>query len=391
MIRPPLYLLEPAEPGAAWEPFSGVRPIAELRAGAWLIRERWEAALGAETAGIIGEHVAGFADTGGPPVVAAQGVRGPAVIACADVVPPRAALSFDGGARRLTHGDTTVAWRLDEGESWDGPDAAGPAHPIDVLLLRGAFDLLTALEQLLGRDCEEFTAAPADPVPAGSIVLGDPRRIVCLDATVEPGVVFDVRKGAVVLAEGVEVRSGTRLEGPVFAGPGTVLLGGAIRYSSLGPECRVHGEVATSVITGYSNKSHDGFLGHSVLGHWVNLGAGTITSNLKNTYGEVALEVSGARLETGRMFVGSLIADHAKTAIGTLLGTGTVIGVGANVFGAGPVPRQVEPFAWGADAAEHVDANGFLRIAGRVLPRRGVELTPDREAWLRTLHTRLAW
>jgi UDP-N-acetylglucosamine diphosphorylase/glucosamine-1-phosphate N-acetyltransferase len=200
-------------------------------------------------------------------------------------------------------------------------------------------------------------------------------------------VVFDTRKGAIVLAEGVEVRSGTRLEGPLVAGPGTLLLGGQMRHSSFGPQCRVHGEVSTSVLIGFANKSHDGFLGHSVLGHWVNLGAGTITSNLKNTYGTIRLDLPGSRLETGRTNLGSLIADHAKTAIGTLLGTGTVIGAGANVFGPASVPKYVPAFAWGFDG-ETLDEEGFLRIAGRVMPRRGIDVTADRAASLHGLYHR---
>ena len=120
-----------------------------------------------------------------------------------------------------------------------------------------------------------------------------------MGAAVEPGVVFDVRHGAVVLEAGVEVRHGTRLEGPVYVGPHSKVLGGFIRASAFGPECRVHGEIAASVFLGYANKSHDGFLGHSVLGHWVNLGAGTTTSNLKNTYGKVKLQVADASIGSG--------------------------------------------------------------------------------------------
>jgi UDP-N-acetylglucosamine diphosphorylase/glucosamine-1-phosphate N-acetyltransferase len=302
-----------------------------------------------------------------------------------DVVPPRAALSL--AFRRLVAGGRTIAWRLEQGERWEGPHDRGEAVEVDGLLLPGTWGLIDALERFLASDCLEFTAAPADPVPPGSIVIGDSSRVVCLDAVVEPGVVFDTRNGAVVLTEGVEVRSGTRLEGPLFAGPGTFLLGGQIRQSAFGPHCRVHGEMATTVMVGYANKSHDGFVGHSVIGHWANLGAGTITSNLKNTYGPVRLELGNARRDTGRTFLGSLIADHAKTAIGTMLSTGTIVGTGASVTGF-PVPRVIPPFAWGSDGLGRLEEDAFVRIAGRVLPRRNVELTPAREAWLRSLHAR---
>jgi UDP-N-acetylglucosamine diphosphorylase/glucosamine-1-phosphate N-acetyltransferase len=380
-----LFLLEPDD-ATAWAPFAGVRPVSELRAGAWLIRERWEAALGLHTTGILSDPMLGFADVDHPSVMPGSSVVGPAIVVRSDVVPPRAALSLS--ARRLVAGSTTVGWRLEAGERWEGPDDRGDAVGVEAMILPGAWALIDALEGLLASDCLEFTAAPADPVPPGSIVIGDSSRVVCLDASVEPGVVFDTRKGAVVLTEGVEVRSGTRLEGPVFAGPGTFLLGGQVRHSSFGPRCRVHGEMATTVMIGYANKSHDGFVGHSVIGHWANLGAGTITSNLKNTYGPVRLETGGSKRDTGRTFLGSLIADHAKTAIGTLLSTGSVIGAGASVTGP-PAPRVVPPFAWGQDGLSRLEEEAFVRIAGRVLPRRGVELTPGREAWLRSLHARM--
>jgi len=389
-----LYLVEPFA-SAAWAPFTGVRPVAELRAGAWLIRERWEAAVGAHTQAVLSPHLAGFVDTEGPPVVVPDGIVGPAVIARSHVVPPRSVLDFVRSGpegpqpvRRLTSHGVTIAWRLEPDEPWRGPDDHGEAMEVDALVLEGTWQLVDALERLLPTDCLEFTAAPADPVPAGCIVLGDASLVVCLDAQVEPGVVFDTRQGAVVLTEGVEVRSGTRLEGPLFAGRHTRFLGGQIRHSSFGPECRVQGEMATTVMVGYSNKSHDGFIGHSVIGQWVNVGAGTITSNLKNTYGPVRIETPTGRVETGRTFLGSLIADHAKIGIGTMLGTGTIVGAAAHVLG-NPVPRHIPPFSWKTPGGgERLDADGFIRIATRVMPRRGIDLTPEREQWLRALHAR---
>src|SRR4029077_9612991 len=137
------------------------------------------------------------------------------------------------------------------------------------------------------------------------------------------------------------------------------------------------GELSNCVFLGYGNKAHDGFVGHSVIGRWANLGAGTVTSNLKNTYGRVRLDVAGTPLETGLQFLGSLVGDHSKTAIGTLLSTGTVIGTGANVFEGVRPPKYVPPFAWGGGtgegpAATRMTRDGFLKIAGRVLPRRDV-------------------
>jgi hypothetical protein len=150
----------------------------------------------------------------------------------------------------------------------------------------------------------------------------------------------------------------------------------------------VRGEIASSCFIGYGNKGHDGFVGHSVLGHWVNLGAGTTTSNLKNTYGAVRLTSDGTTLDTGRQFLGTLFGDHAKTAIGTMLSTGTIVGAGANVFGA-PPPKWVPPMAWGHQG-ELLTEDGFLRVAERVMPRRDVTVTPERRAALVALYRRFA-
>lgn len=377
-----LYLLEPAQPDPAWAPFTGVRPVAELRAGVWKIRERWEAALDLETAAILGEHSAHFYEGLEPPCRADRTVVGPAVVAASWFAPTGAPVSLTPTTRRLAHQGQTVGWVVPEGVTWSGPEPVGEAVEVDGLILRGTFDLITALEHYLANDCLGFRAGGANPVPDAAIVLGDPSLVLCRGALVEPGVVFDTRNGAIVLETGAEVRHGTRLDGPLYVGEKSRILGDSLRASVLGPRCTVKGELSTSVFLGYANKAHDGFVGHSVLGHWVNLGAGTITSNLKNTYGEVALSFHGKRVGTGRQFLGSLIADHAKTAIGMLLPTGSIIGAGANVFGSGQVPKYIPPMAWGYDSDERMNEEGFLAVAARVMPRREVQFTAERRAAL---------
>jgi UDP-N-acetylglucosamine diphosphorylase / glucose-1-phosphate thymidylyltransferase / UDP-N-acetylgalactosamine diphosphorylase / glucosamine-1-phosphate N-acetyltransferase / galactosamine-1-phosphate N-acetyltransferase len=300
-----LYLLEPETPGPGWEPFAGVRPIAELRAGAWRIRERWEGALRMDAAGILGGPAEGFAELDEPPTRPLGPVEGPAVVALSTFAPSGTAPEVEPGVRRLEHEGETVAWIVERGETWSAPHAEGKATPIDGIMLHGSYDLLTALEHFLAADCADFLAAgDHDAIPEGSIILGDPADVIIRGAMVEPGVVFDVRHGAIVLEAGVETRHGTRLEGPLYAGAHSRLVGGFIRASVFGPFCVARGEISNSVFTGYANKAHDGFVGHSVLGHWVNLGAGTTTSNLKNTYGEVRLSVGTGTIPTGRTFLG---------------------------------------------------------------------------------------
>jgi len=368
---PTLYLLDP-EPGPPWAPFAGSRPIAELRAGAHLIRERWEAFVGAETTAVFAlAHLAGFIEPGAAPVTARRAVDGPAVIGSSTFAPRGLAPALPAEPARLVRAGVTVGWSVPAGARWDGPARDARTVEVEGVVLHGVADLLPALEPLLREDLR-FLVPGGDGIPAGSVVVGDPGLVAVTEGAVEPGVVFDTTHGPVVLESGVEVRSGTRLEGPLWIGANARVMGGPIRASAIGPRCTVRGEISTSVFLGYANKAHDGFLGHSVIGRWANLGAGTITSNLKNTYGPIRLEVAGTAIETGQVNVGALIGDHAKTAIGTLLSTGTVVGTGASVFDAVRPPRYVPPFAWGGDGDARMTRDGFLRVAGRVLPRRDV-------------------
>lgn len=386
---PPLYLLEPTSPGAAWMPFTGVRPICELRAGAWRIRERWEGVLGIEARAILGTHVAGFHEMDEPQVQAPGPITGPAIVCRSDFAPSGHAPDLPDGTRRLVHEGATVAWIVPDGATWTAPNDDGASAEIDGILLQGAADLVSALELFLPGDV--LTAigdVHPDPIPEGTTILGAPGDVVLAGAHVEPGVVFDVRNGPVFIEEGAEVRHGTRLEGPCFIGPHARILGGFIRVSYVGAWCVVRGEVSHTLFLGFANKAHDGFVGHSVVGHWVNLGAGTTTSNLKNTYGPIRLDLPGGRVETGRQYLGTLLGDHAKAAIGTMFSTGSVIGAGANVFGSGRPPKFVPPMAWGEASGVTMSKEGFLAIAERVLPRRNVEVTSARRAALEALWDR---
>jgi UDP-N-acetylglucosamine diphosphorylase/glucosamine-1-phosphate N-acetyltransferase len=376
-----LYLLDP-EPGPLWEPFAGIRPLSELRAGAHLIRERWETFVGTEASAIFAlAHLAGFPEPGVPSVEPRRPVAGPAVIGSSTFAPRGLAGVFPETPARLVHDGITVGWAVPSGTTWTGPVAHARTIEVDGVLLHGVHDVITALERLLREDVLKLLG-DSDAVPKGSVVIGDPAWISVREAAVEPGVIFDTRPGPVVLESGVEVRSGTRLEGPLWVGSNTRLVGAEIRNSAIGPWSVVHGEMSTTTMLGYANKSHYGFVGHSVLGRWVNLGAGTTTSNLKSTYGPVRLRVRDVDLETGHQFLGSLIGDHAKTCIGLMLDTGSVIGAGANVFDELRAPKYVAPFAWGGSASARMTLEKFLDIAERVLPRRDVAVTDPMRSYL---------
>lgn len=383
-----LYLLEPDAPGAAWAPFAGATTLASLPVGGWRMHERWSRALGVAAKGTVAPHAPSHHIAGALPVVTAGKLVGPAWVVDATFA-PKLPMRAVGATRRLLHEGRTVAWRLDPGQQWEGPFTAGDGLVVEGRVLRGAYDLVTALEQFLFADTLGLIDESSDPIPEGTIVLGNPGAISIKGATLEPGVVLDARKGGIVLEKDVQVRSGVRIEGPARIRQGTWLVGGAFRHISAGMHCRLHGEISTSAFSGYANKSHEGFLGHSIVGEWVNFGAGTINSNLKNTYGPVRLDIGTTRIDTGRTNLGALIGDHAKTAIGTLIPTGAVIGAGANLFGGPRAPKYTPAFSWGGESDERMGVDAFIDTAKRILPRRDVAVDAATEASLRAMHRRL--
>jgi UDP-N-acetylglucosamine diphosphorylase/glucosamine-1-phosphate N-acetyltransferase len=176
------------------------------------------------------------------------------------------------------------------------------------------------------------------------------------------------------------------IAGPTYIGKGSTIKVGAKIYAgtSIGEVCKVGGEVEESIMHSYSNKQHDGFLGHAYVGMWVNLGAGTSNSDLKNDYGIVRVEIGGETIDTGSMYVGATIGDHSKTGILTALNTGTIVGTGCNLYGAVLHDKFVPSFTWGEGGA-YVEyrLEKFLRVARSVMARRKMELSTAEESMLR--------
>jgi len=201
---------------------------------------------------------------------------------------------------------------------------------------------------------------------------------------VHPMVTIDAEHGPVYIDEQAEIHPFTRIEGPCYIGKDSILLGAKCREgNSIGPYCRIGGEVEESIIHGYSNKYHDGFLGHSYVGEWVNLGALTTNSDLKNDYSNVSVILDGRRgIDTGSSKVGSLIGDHTKTSIGTLLNSGSYLGAMAIIMATGkPLPKHIPSFAW---FIEGIVTKGFgkgrlYETAKTAMSRRKCEWTPAME------------
>lgn len=241
-------------------------------------------------------------------------------------------------------------------------------------------------EQLL-RDLSACRALSARERPGVHLLNPEAIRIA-EDARIDPCVVIDAREGPVFVGDGVRISPMCTIQGPAYIGDGTLLQPGAtIRHASwIGPVCKVGGEIEASIMLGYSNKQHDGFLGHSLVGSWVNIAADCINSDLKNTYGTVRVPLRGEDTETGELFVGALIGDHAKIGINASLPTGCVVGFSSSVV-APLLPKFVPSFAWhqnGRSCAYDIDR--AVSVARRVMERRKRRLTRAGEDAIRAAH-----
>ncbi len=210
----------------------------------------------------------------------------------------------------------------------------------------------------------------------------------------KPGVVLDASDGPIVLDEGVKIMPNAVILGPAYIGKGTIVKIGAKIYgaTSIGPVCKIGGEIEGSIFQAYSNKQHDGFLGHSYVGEWVNIGADTNNSDLKNTYKNVSYYSypKQAKLDSGSMFLGALIADHVKLGINTSINTGCVIGVGSNLWGSDLITDFIPDFSWG-QAAKLVPYrfDAFCETANLVKQRRKLALTATEKILYRQIATDL--
>jgi len=398
-----------------FEPFATSRPLSEMRAGALLIRERWAMVLGVGRGGFVtAPHLEGFAEFEAPPCMNGQTLAagtwlvnaralpfldGPAIAASSTALVVTiqgriAALRLDeetGDAGTLAAlADGSHVLRHDRGVP-DGTGDAAAALELEGVWLDEIWDLIGTLTPLLQRDIPalagRLSAAALNAHNGAPVtILGAHPVYVEAGATIEPMTVFDTSAGPVLLRRGAQVQAFTRVIGPCYVGRDSIVTADRIAGSSIGDACRVHGELSTSIFIGHANKGHDGFVGHSVLGRWVNLGAGTITSNLKNSYGTVALWTPDGVRDTGLQFLGTMFGDHVKTGIGLRLTTGCVLGAGANVFDAMP-PKAVAPFSWGARAPyEPFEATKFAQTAERMMARRGVPLSASSRRWWTSVH-----
>jgi UDP-N-acetylglucosamine diphosphorylase/glucosamine-1-phosphate N-acetyltransferase len=244
-------------------------------------------------------------------------------------------------------------------------------------LFRFPWDVIAALPRNLAADLAAMRMTDAQLPSKHAAVAGDHPVEVHATARVGPHVVFDAEQGTIVVHERAVIRPGAILIGPCAVGRDSTVVDGAVikANTAIGPMCKVGGEVGGTIFQGYSNKAHDGHLGDSYVGKWVNFGAGTTNSNLLNTYGEVTMrpDVDRPRQRTGLTFLGSIVGDHVKLAISTRLMTGSLIGTGAMIATTAAPPTTVRRFAWLTDPPGGVrlyQLDKFLDVMRTVMARR---------------------
>ncbi|MFM7136895.1 MAG: putative sugar nucleotidyl transferase [Planctomycetota bacterium] len=385
MARSRLILFEDAA-AVHLQPLTLTRPVHDLRIGLFPIRERWERALGGgAAAGPLRPPLRGLFPA--PPRR-----PGPAVWINARYLPTPELVAAIGrrGFGQLRSGDDLVAAEATAAESaaWlaaglPEPEGRGRRAPADSVRIaypwdisRLAADAIRAESAVVG--WQSGRGGGCSPV---AIVDRPDRLFMHAAAVVEPGAILIAEEGPILLDEGARVMAGAMLRGPVAVGRGATVRMGARIYggTTIGPGCKVGGEVAATVFHSYTNKAHEGYVGNSVFGQWVNLGADTTASNLKMTYGTVKMLdwPSGVEIDTGEQFVGTIMGDHCKTGINTMLNTGTVCGVSSIILGAGFQARVLQSFKWVQPwAITDYRLDKALLDMERMMARRGVPLTP---------------
>ena len=387
---------------SALRPLTDLLPAPALAFGASHLAARWAARSGCRWLGCEARAGALAAWRHAPARAAERPAPGDLVLAANAAALPGDWLGSAVDSRqealwktedRIAAAQTTfekLAPGLGQGERFERfvSDLGLQTSAVKAKLLEWPWQLIEWNEAALLEDLGSLKAEQAGEVHRLAAVL-DPARVrIERGARVDPLAVLDAREGPIHLGEGVIVHAHTVVVGPCVVGPGTQLFGGLVARSTIGPGCRLAGEVDTTIWQGWANKRHHGFVGHSVIGEWSNLGALTTTSDLKNNYGPVRVWVNGREVDSGNPKVGSLIGGHVKTGIGSLLPTGASIGTGSNLFGGGRfAPKRVPAFTWwdGERSVEH-QLEPFLATARIATSRRDLSLSAEEEAALRALH-----
>ncbi len=343
-------------------PLTFVRPVADIRFGILTIREKWEIYLKCKTSTLTENYLSAKY-----PLVKEKDN----IIINGAICPNKVLIAEIGSLKAgqaLVKGDTVIAMYLNEK---DFETQSGAIEEIeteaDYLEILNTWDVFAKNGEAIKADFELITAGrKSKPLPSNSFAIA-PENIFIEEGAEILFSTFNATNGPIYIGKDAVIMEGCNIRGPVAIcdHAQTKMASKIYGPTTIGPYSKVGGEVTSSVIFGFSNKAHDGFMGHSVIAEWCNLGADTNTSNLKNTYDTVKLwnYADEAFIETGQQFCGVIMGDHSKCGINTMFNTGTVVGVSSNIFGSGYQRNFISSFKWGGVA-------GFTTF----LPKKAIEV-----------------
>ena len=270
-----------------------------------------------------------------------------------------------------------------------GPLSSNPVNVelknIEVYQCNYLWDIIKFIGVSINDDFQELVNIDAVDYP--HIKMVNPEKIFINNAKIMPGTLINAQEGPVIIDNDVNIQGQTYIQGPVYIGTETIISPlTKIKNSVIGNNCKIGGEVESSIIQGFSNKVHDGHLGDSYLGEWVNFGAGTSNSNLKNNYTTVKVRFNEKSVDTNSLHIGCFIGDHVKTAIGTLINTGTIIGPASMISTYGFPPTYIPPFSWYVDRkSDNMDFNKFVSTAREAQKRRNINFSTTQEEFYKKL------
>ena len=369
------YILFDSDVRNALLPFTYTRPLADIRIGILTIREKWEKFLGFTTTTITEEYLENkypMVELDKNILINASFLPSKNLVKQVSNLSNNQAIFKDEQVIAFFTSDTQEHVDFDSYEQLEFKE--------EVLQIKNTWDIFSLNDKAIKADFDLLTEGrTSQPIPNGVHTIQEENIFIEQGAMISYSS-LNASKGPIYIGKDSEIMEGSLVRGPFALGENSILKMGTKVYgaTTVGPFCKVGGEINNSVLFGYSSKGHEGFLGNSVLGEWCNIGADSNTSNLKNNYAEVKLwNYQEERFtNTGLQFCGLMMGDHSKCGINTMFNTGTVIGVSANVFGSGFPRNFVSSFSWGGAAGfTTYQIKKVFEVAKVVMERRGIELT----------------
>ncbi|MES2514973.1 MAG: GlmU family protein [Bacteroidota bacterium] len=368
-------------------PLTFTKPVSEIRIGILTITEKWEIYLNGKLTFQTQEYLSHkykASYTNNAVFINSKICPNPELLSQIND------LEFNTGIKK---GNTLIAYRSNVASALTISEALTQSTEtsINYLSVENVWDIFSKNGDAIKHDFELITRnRTSEPLSPTNTLIGDAKDIFLEEGAIVEASILNTKSGPIYIARDAEIMEGSVVRGPFSLGEHAALKLATKVYgpTTVGPHSKVGGEVNNSVIFAYSNKGHDGFLGNSVIGEWCNLGADTNNSNLKNNYGNVKLYnyAEDKMVDTGLQFCGLIMGDHSKCGINTMFNTGTVVGVGANVFGGGFPPTHIPGFSWGgAESMEEYRFDKMIETAERVYGRRNLTMSAIEKNILETV------